>query len=619
MHFIKDTRSHGTDHILSDAWKKLQGPALCVYNDSVFTENDLCGIQNLGIGNKRDDLTCTGQYGVGFNVVYSLTDVPSFITRDMKNNFDNLCVLDPQRKYIPTSLLQRPGRRFQNASKLLEEKYTDMMPCYLEKSDIWKSSRGTLFRFPLRCNDDSLLSQRTFNIAELTDLLNKVKYEIADCLVFLHNVRHVSISTIKEDGSFEKEFIVTAEISNRTSKENLHTLTRSVEQHMKTDSLYICRVDRKEFTYELNVNINGKFIQKWLVVTGFGFMDRNVIPIKIQNAYVEKRLALLPISGVAFSMENKRLEQTSDGLEFVDEKLKNSRVYCFLPLPLQTGLPVLINGHFALDNETRRNIWWDNGENQDLKACWNKCLIENVIVPTYISVFHYLKTKLFSCSVSKTPWSQLNQFHQVFPCMKNIEGNIWQHLTKTLYTCIAETNCCVFPIVKKMRKEEKFSFEKQQENVSETHRYHVKRNKAQTSNTKGDHMEIIWVSLLFGDFPAYFNTLSYRFRDDSEYSFYEKMKPKKSKMLSSILKDLGMKIIESPLWIFKSMKDAKANVQTVSPKAVLEFLKSFRSKLDEKCRIEQVNINVSKTCLKNVNWVNQILNYCLKDCSLTTG
>lgn len=617
LHFIKDIRCHGTDHILSDAWKKLQGPALCVYNDSVFTEEDLCGIQNLGIGNKRDDLTCTGQYGVGFNVVYSITDVPSFITRDMENNFDNLCVLDPQRKYIPTSPLQRPGRRFQNASKLLAEKYTDMIPCYLEKTGIWKSSRGTLFRFPLRCNNDSLLSQRNVNIDELTDLLNKLKCEIADCLVFLHNVRHVSISTVKEDGLLEREFIVTAEISNKVSKENLHTLSRKVQKEMKTDSLYVCRVDRKEFTYELNVNINGQFIQKWLVVNGFGFMDKNVIPIKVQTAYEEKRLALLPISGVAFSIVNKRLTQTSDELTFVDEKLKNSRVYCFLPLPLQTGLPVLINGHFALDNETRRNIWWDNDENQNLKTCWNKCLIENVILPTYISVFHYLKATLFTRGISKTLWSQLNQFHQVFPCMKNSEGNIWQHLTKTLYTSIAETNCCVFPIVKKMCKDKGISFEKQQENDTETQNYDFRRKKAPTLVTKGDNMEIIWVSLQFGAFPAYFNTISYRYRDDSEKCFNENMKPKNSKMLSSILKDLGMKIIESPLWIFKSMKDAKVNVQTVSPKAVLEFLKSFRSNLNDKCRIEQVNINVSKTRFRNINWVKQILNYCLKDSNLT--
>lgn len=301
----------------------------------------------------------------------------------------------------------------------------------------------------------------------------------------------------------------------------------------------------------------------------------------------------------------------------MDEKLKNSRVYCFLPLPLQTGLPVLINGHFALDNETRRNIWWDNDENQNLKTCWNKCLIENVILPTYISVFHYLKATLFTRGISKTLWSQLNQFHQVFPCMKNSEGNIWQHLTKTLYTSIAETNCCVFPIVKKMCKDKGISFEKQQENDTETQNYDFRRKKAPTLVTKGDNMEIIWVSLQFGAFPAYFNTISYRYRDDSEKCFNENMKPKNSKMLSSILKDLGMKIIESPLWIFKSMKDAKVNVQTVSPKAVLEFLKSFRSNLNDKCRIEQVNINVSKTRFRNINWVKQILNYCLKDSNLT--
>jgi hypothetical protein len=52
-----------------------------VYNDSSFSEADIKGIQCLGIGSKGDDPTKTGQYGVGFNAVYHLTDVPSFLTR----------------------------------------------------------------------------------------------------------------------------------------------------------------------------------------------------------------------------------------------------------------------------------------------------------------------------------------------------------------------------------------------------------------------------------------------------------------------------------------------------------------------------------------------------------
>lgn len=99
-------------------------------------------------------------------------------------------------------------------------------------------------------------------------------------------------------------------------------------------------------------------------------------------------------------------------------------------------------------------------------------------------------------------------------------------------------------------------------------------------------MEIKWVFLLFGDFLVYFNIILYWFRDDLEYSIFEKMKWKNLKKLLSILKDFGMKIIEFLLWIFKSMKDVKVNVQIVFLKVVLQFLKLFSFSLDEKCRIE---------------------------------
>ena len=45
LHVILDMRQHGTESLPSDNWKDLQGPALLVWNDSVFSEGDLRGIQ----------------------------------------------------------------------------------------------------------------------------------------------------------------------------------------------------------------------------------------------------------------------------------------------------------------------------------------------------------------------------------------------------------------------------------------------------------------------------------------------------------------------------------------------------------------------------------------------
>ena len=53
MYVILDKRTHKTQSIISEEWGKLQGPALLVWNDSVFSEKDVKGIQELGLGSKR--------------------------------------------------------------------------------------------------------------------------------------------------------------------------------------------------------------------------------------------------------------------------------------------------------------------------------------------------------------------------------------------------------------------------------------------------------------------------------------------------------------------------------------------------------------------------------------
>ena len=75
---ILDKRKHGQRHIPSQEWEDIQGPALLIWNDRDFSDVDLQGIQKLGLGSKRSDTKSFGQFGIGFNVVYHVTDCPSF-------------------------------------------------------------------------------------------------------------------------------------------------------------------------------------------------------------------------------------------------------------------------------------------------------------------------------------------------------------------------------------------------------------------------------------------------------------------------------------------------------------------------------------------------------------
>ena len=73
VHFIYDMRTLPHERVLQDNASEIQGPALCVYNNKYFSEEDFDGICKLGIGSKRDDPEKTGsiwnriQRGIPFN------------------------------------------------------------------------------------------------------------------------------------------------------------------------------------------------------------------------------------------------------------------------------------------------------------------------------------------------------------------------------------------------------------------------------------------------------------------------------------------------------------------------------------------------------------------------
>ena len=61
IHFVWDKRQHGKEKTFGKKWNHLQGPALCVFNNKVFSEADLAGIQHLGEGGKHNTPGKTGK------------------------------------------------------------------------------------------------------------------------------------------------------------------------------------------------------------------------------------------------------------------------------------------------------------------------------------------------------------------------------------------------------------------------------------------------------------------------------------------------------------------------------------------------------------------------------
>jgi len=89
--FIFDKRKHPIGTLIHSKMRKseknlalLQGPALIAYNSAVFEDKDFKGLENLGSGAKREDLTKTGKF---VSLEFHLNDLIS-----IQGNWIQFCV-----------------------------------------------------------------------------------------------------------------------------------------------------------------------------------------------------------------------------------------------------------------------------------------------------------------------------------------------------------------------------------------------------------------------------------------------------------------------------------------------------------------------------------------------
>ena len=80
--------------LIDRGMKDFQGPALWCYNNAEFTEEDFSNIVKLSGATKEKATEKIGRFGLGFNAVYNLTDVPIFISQQY------IAIFDPHTKYL---------------------------------------------------------------------------------------------------------------------------------------------------------------------------------------------------------------------------------------------------------------------------------------------------------------------------------------------------------------------------------------------------------------------------------------------------------------------------------------------------------------------------------------
>ena len=574
--FIKDPRSHPTERVFEDSWVPLQGPALCVYNNKPFTNADIAGIQNLGEGSKGNDPNKTGQYGVGFNAVYHLTDVPSFMSNGEEIG-DVLCVFDPHYQYVPDANPREPGRMYTKVTEL-KNLFPDVFNCYLE--DRFPLENSTMFRFPLRTQEmarDSKISSKAVTLEDLNEMMDSLKKELFEVLIFVNNVKRITLCDMDESGqvlnSYSVEAVMTEEDASKRQKFATHIkqIGKSDEQR---NAFYPNNIKVEKCSYVVNLRDSLGNEEKWLIIQQIGF--ENEVQPSILHAYRSNDLGMLPRGGVACLLENKSVHK--------EPKRRRGKAYCFLPLPLETGLPVHINGHFALDHEARRGLWRD--ESGGYRTDWNNFLLKDVIASCYLTLLDEVRSFLqlpillranLSCSRAFLI-KKLESYETLFPCCSNLSDPYWEILARSVFRGMNSKKLRVLPVVRDVC----------------------------TYGSMND-VELTWLPPSgTGRDQAFFNNLETSGcfgggrKDDSVEN---------RRSFERILLQTGFNLVQFSMAVFRAFSNSEVRCCCITPGVVIEFYKTFSSQ-DPLCKIESLPIDVGKTPFKDSSGVILVLRYC---------
>ena len=573
--FVHDPRHHPKKKVFEECWEPLQGPALCVYNNKPFTQADIEGIQNLGQGGKGDDPNKTGKYGVGFNAVYHLTDVPSFMSSGEEIG-DVLCVFDPHCRYVPGASSQEPGRMYTD-TKQLKTVFPDVFSCYLEEH--FPIENSTVFRFPLRTQEMAKVSRLTktpITSQTLNEMMQSLKNELFEVLLFVNNVKKITVCDIDgNSGKMADTFSVEAAMSDEDEAKRWEFANhiKQIGKLAKEKGSVILNTEVKKCSYVMTLTDSDGNEEKWLIVQQFGF--EKPVSESIVFAYRNQELGMIPRGGVACLLEKKSKKH--------GEAIRKKKAYCFLPLPIETNLPVHINGHFALDHEARRNLWWD--EKSGYRSEWNNAILGDVVASCYLTLldevrgFYQLpfmanESENLRC-LEDDLLERVRRFENLFPQFDG-PGSHWNTLVRSVYRGMDEKRRRLLPVVRC----------------------------ASQSTDPGRLIQLKWFPPTGkGKDQAFFNNID-------NVGSASKQSKHGERDLGEILIQTGFNLLSFSLLVFEAFKKSDVNTTCVSPSSVLDFFKTYSSQDS----LGTVGIDISETPFENVQSLALLLRYCKRDC-----
>ncbi|XP_048373918.1 sacsin-like [Sphaerodactylus townsendi] len=356
--FLVDLRrpNSATEGLLDPAMAACQGPALWAHNDALFSDADFSNIIRLGAATKERQQDKIGRFGLGFCTVYHMTDAPSLLSGRTVLIFDpNVTHL---RKHIRDP--SRPGIRLklsQHTAAVFAEQfqpYGGVFGC-----QVGEDYRGTLIRLPFRTEQeakDSQICSLPFGPQRIAALQSGFQEMYQDLLLFLRKVQEVSLTHLPEGSSSPEAARQLATVARRP------LVRRGASEIVRLTASWESKVAASHYLLHS--------------CSGTGEAQK-----LYQEGGKESFSFSPPEASVALPLRPAR----TVGRWAPALKGFKGRAFCFLPLPIESGLPLHLTAAFAV--LSNRKGLWDSTE----KGQWNRALLQHSVLGAWLGALGQLR------------------------------------------------------------------------------------------------------------------------------------------------------------------------------------------------------------------------------------
>ncbi|KAL0183729.1 hypothetical protein M9458_019425, partial [Cirrhinus mrigala] len=392
--FLLDFRKHRDPPktLFDDGMALCNGPCLWIFNNELFSQEDWKNIVKVGSASKQNNVEMIGKFGLGFNAVYHVSDIPSILSGN------TLLILDPNVTHLEKHIISKgnPGIKLDPFQERLYKRFPGqfkshegIFDCDLSAGNSKKAYSGTLIKLPFRTLEEankSEISSKVYDEDRIQSFKNNLTDNSETHLLFLKRIKSLSLQIVPENAStppqddqiqtplkISREVMTSFAVSNDKPLQEIKSTLRNTD--IGCDN--IIDVNRAHIVKIVQEQSERSLTQYWLLYSCFGTHDSMQM---FQQRNKQEHVFSYPIGGVAVPLHR----EAKTNAWSPDESLIG-QAFCFLPLSIETGLPVHINGTFAVTSN-RKGLW-----EKGVKSEWNRALLKDAVTSAYITTLLELK------------------------------------------------------------------------------------------------------------------------------------------------------------------------------------------------------------------------------------